>query len=814
MSDKIEALIRQMTPEEKVAMIGGASMWTTVPIERLGIPAIKVTDGPIGARGSQQYGGVTSACFPTGSALAATWNTGLVYRVGQALGEETKAKGAHVLLAPTVNIHRSPLAGRSFEAYSEDPCLTARMATAYIQGVQSRGVGACIKHFVCNDSEFERKTISSEIAERPLREIYLAPFRMAIRDGKPWAVMSAYNKVNGIYCSENEYLLLDVLKGEWGFEGIVMSDWGGTYSPSAAAGGLDLEMPGPARFLDAKVLEALNTGEIGEELLDDKARRLLRTIARAGAFEHPDEQPERAVDKPEHRLLAREAATEAIVLLKNSNSVLPLDPEKIATLAVIGANARWAQPLGGGSVRVNPHYVITPLDGIRNRLGDGCKVTYEIGCPIHKLPPLIDPGWLTTGEAGAGGTQQHGLTVQYFDAPDLSGEPVHSDVTAVTALYWSGYTLPYVDANRFSMRAAGTLRPPESGRYTFGLSSTGSSRLFIDDELLIDNWDASEEYREATNGIEMAAGQSYSLRVEYSWQGEESWRRLRLGCIRTVPPDSMDRAAALAAGSDAAIIVAGLTTEWESEGFDRVDMDLPGAQNELIERVAAANPNTVVVLNAGSPVRMDWLDKVAAVVQAWYLGQETGNAIADVLFGDANPSGKLPTSFPRRLQDNPAYINYPGENGQVHYGEGIFVGYRYYDKKGIEPLFPFGYGLSYTAFAYSNLALSAQEMEPDGDIQVSLDVQNTGSRAGKEIAQLYVRDVSSSLVRPEKELKAFAKVALEPGERTTVTLTLDQEALSFYDPAQKKWIAEAGEFEVLVGSSSRDIHLTGRFRLK
>jgi beta-glucosidase len=784
-----------------------------VPVERLGIPAIKVTDGPIGARGSMQHGGPASACFPSGSALAATWNTELVHRVGQALGEETKTKGAHVLLAPTVNIHRSPLAGRNFEAYSEDPYLTGRMATAYVSGVQSWGVGACIKHFVCNDSEFERTTISSEVAERPLREIYLTPFRMAIRDGKPWAVMSAYNKVNGTWCSQNRRLLRDVLKGEWGFDGIVMSDWAGTYDVAAAAAGLDLEMPGPPRFMDHKVLEELEAGELREDELDDKVRRLLRTIARSGAFDDPEDRPELAVDKLEHRAVAREAAGEAIVLLKNSNSILPLDPAKLGTLAVIGANARWAQPFGGGSVRVNPHYVVTPLDGIRARVGDDCTVEYEAGCAIHRMPPVVDPAWLTSGEADPDGGPQHGLALEYFGTPDLSGEPVHRAVSSSTQFFWSGYTLPHVDADRFSVRATGTLVPPESGTFAFGLASTGTSRLYVDEELIIENDDASQEHRQATAEVELAAGRPYQLRLEYVWTGEGAWRRLYLGCAPTLPRGSMERAVSLAARADAAVVVVGLTPEWESEGFDRVDMDLPGPQNELIERVAAANPNTIVVLNAGSPVRMDWLDEAAAVVQAWYLGQETGNAIADVLFGDVNPSGKLPTGFPRRLQDNPAYANYPGENGRVHYREGIFVGYRHYDRKGIEPLFPFGYGLSYTTFAYSEIELSGEEIEPGQELQVQVAVQNTGTRTGKEIVQLYVRDVSSSLVRPEKELKAFAKVALEPGETKTVTLALDQQALSFYDPGRAQWIAEPGEFEVLVGSSSADIHLRRTFRL-
>jgi beta-glucosidase len=808
MNDKIGNLVTQMTLEDKISVLAGADMWTTVPVERLGIPAIKVTDGPNGARGAFGGMGPTSACFPVGVALAATWNPELVGRVGAALGEEVKAKGAHILLAPTVNIHRSPLAGRNFECYSEDPYLTSRMAVAYINGLQSQGVGACIKHFVCNDSEFERFTISSKVSERPLQEIYLPPFKAAVAEANPWAVMSAYNKINGTWASENPYTLLDILKGQWGFEGIVMSDWYGTNSINVANGGLDLEMPGPARWMGEKLLDAVKAGQVSEEVIDDKVRRLLRTIVKSGAFENPELQPERAVDKPVHRQLAQEAAAEAIVLLKNADNILPLSLKKLNSIAVIGENAQRAQIQGGGSAHVTPHYVVSPLEGITGKVGDRVQIGYEIGCALHRMLPPLDADWLTTKDGS-----QKGLTLQMFDNPDLSGEPIHTEVTDRTQLTWFGDVVPHVDAEGFSVRLTGRFTASETGPFAFSLMSVGLSRLFIDGEKVIDNWEAAGVEGEQVAEIEVTAGQSHQLRVEYAWQGASQWRTLRLGGLPVLSADSIDKAVELAAKSDVAIVFAGLTDEWESEGFDRPDMDLRGDQVELIEKVAAANPNTIVVLNTGSPVTMGWLDKVAAAVQAWYSGQEAGNAIADVLFGDVNASGKLPTTFPKRLQDNPAYINYPGENGKVYYGEGLFVGYRYYDKKDVEPLFPFGHGLSYTTFAYSNLRLDAAEYTPGDEIQVSADVKNTGMRAGKEVVQLYVRDVESSLMRPDKELKAFAKVALEPGETKTVTFTLDQGALSFYDPARKGWIAEAGDFELLIGSSSRDIRLTGRFAL-
>jgi beta-glucosidase len=816
MEEKVEHLLAQMTLEEKVSMLAGADAWTTVPVERLGIPAIKVTDGPIGPRGAYGTMGPTSACFPAGVALAATWNPDLVERVGMALGEEVKAKGAHILLAPTVNIHRSPLAGRNFECYSEDPYLAARMAVAYIRGLQSQGVGACIKHFVCNDSEFERRSISSQVGERPLREIYLAPFWAALREAKPWAVMSAYNKINGTYASENPYLLLEILKGEWGFDGVVMSDWGGTYSPGVAEGGLDLEMPGPARWMGAGVLEAVKAGELGEDVVDDKVRRLLRVIDRSGAFKSPGLEPERSVDKPEHRAIARQAAAEAVVLLKNDGGLLPLHPEQLKSIAVIGENARWAQVQGGGSTRVTPHYVVSPLEGIVNRVGDAVEVNYEIGCLMHRSLPPLDANWLTAPDGA-----QRGFAVHIYDGDDLSGEPLRVTSTDRTQINWNSSLLGNVPPDRFSARLASVLAVPEGGTYLLSLASVALSRLYLDGVECIDNWSQRPaaldpwDVAEGTADVELVAGRRYRLEIEYSARVRTfEWMPLRIGCMSKPSSHSIDDAAALAARSDVAIVFAGLTNQWESEGFDRPDMELPGDQARLIEQVAVANPNTIVVLNAGSPLNLDWLDKVAAVVQAWYLGQETGNAIADVLFGDVNPAGKLPTTFPKRLQDNPAYLNYPGENGQVLYGEGLFVGYRYYDKKDIAPLFPFGYGLSYTTFAYSNLTLDAATIGPGDEIHVSVDVQNTGACAGQEVVQLYVRDVECSLMRPEKELKAFAKVALDPGETVTVTLTLTQEALSFYDPVRKRWVAEAGDFQVLVGSSSRDAHLMGRFALE
>ncbi|MGB8646917.1 MAG: glycoside hydrolase family 3 C-terminal domain-containing protein [Anaerolineae bacterium] len=795
--ERIESLLKQMTLQEKISLLAGADLWRTVLVPRLGIPTIKTTDGPLGARGDDEASGPTSGCFPGGAALAATWNPALVEQIGHALAEEVKSKGANILLAPTVNIHRSPVAGRNFECFSEDPYLTARMAIAYINGLQNNGVGACIKHLCCNDSEFERNSMSSEVGERALHEIYLRPFQIAIREAKPWAVMSSYNRVNGVYSSENDYLLKDILKGEWNYDGIVISDWYGTYSDHVPGGGLDLEMPGPARWMGQKALEAVQSGQVSEAVIDDKVRRILRTLERAGVFEHPNPTSETALNNPAHPALVRKVAAEAIVLLKNANQILPLKANQLKQVAVIGSNAKWAAIMGGGSARVTPHYVVSPLNAIQKRLGAG-KVKYALGCPIMKHPPTLDGAWLIAP-----------LKVEYFGNRELSGAPIQTAVTRKTELVWFGEKLPgSVDFNNYSVRLSGAFRVPETDRYQFSLSTVGKSRLLVGGKEIIRNWDEKNELqgREGLAEMDLEAGQAYSLTVEFSAQPGPLWRNIRLGCMPVAPANPIAQAVALAKESDVAIVFAGLTAEWESEGFDRPDMELPGEQKQLIEAVAAANPNTVVVLNAGSPLAMDWLGQVKGVLQAWYLGQETGNAMADVLFGDVNPSGKLPTTFPKRLEDTPAYINYPGENGKVVYGEGLFVGYRYYDKRDVEPLFPFGYGLSYTTFAYRNLSIQTGKT-----VHVSVQVQNTGDRAGQEIVQLYIHDKRSRLHRPEKELKAFAKVTLEPGESKTATFTLDHESFEYYDPARKGWVAESGEFEVLVGASSRDIRGRGTF---
>jgi len=815
----IEALLSQMTLQEKVAMLAGTDDWYTVPVERLGIPSLKMTDGPNGARGAGGFSvGVKAACFPAEISLASTWDTGLLERVGQALAQEAKMKGAQVLLAPTVNIQRSPLGGRNFECFSEDPYLSARLAVAYITGLQREGVGASLKHFVCNDEEFERFSISSEVRERVLREIYLLPFQIAVREATPWTIMAAYNLVNGIAASEHAHLLTDILRDEWGFDGVVMSDWFFSVKSTAASvnAGLDLEMPS-AQWRGQKLLDAVERGEVTEATVDTSVRRLLQLLVKADLFEHAETGPEQDTNLPEHRMLIREAGAEGIVLLKNEQQALPLQRERLNSIAVIGPNAQVAQIMGGGSAQVNAHYAITPFEGIVAKVGDDIRVRYEQGCSNYKLLPLLESELLQAGTEGT----VHGLAVEYFTTTDLAGPPVWKETQPKSELSWFGAMPEGVNPQQFSLRATGRFTPQESGAYTFGLVSVGRSRFFIDGREVIDNWTRQTrggEYfslgsTEVQATVNLETGHEYLFTIEFSKGDDVPLGAVRLGCRLPMPADTIERATALAATSDVAIVCVGFGGDWQSEGFDRKSLALPGKQDALIEQVAAANLRTIVVLNTGSPITMPWLAQVAAVVQAWYPGQECGNAIADVLFGNTNPSGKLPQTFPQRLEDTPTYLDFPGENGKVYYGEGLFVGHRYYEKKNVAPLFPFGFGLSYTTFSYSSLRLGAQEISPDESVQVAIDITNTGQRTGKEIVQVYVRDEQASLGRPEKELKAFAKVHLEPGECKTVTLSLARDALAYYDDLAHEWVAESGEFEVLVGASSQDIRARATFIL-
>jgi beta-glucosidase len=800
--ERIDKLVAELTLEEKISLVHGRDMMATNAVPRLGIPHLYVTDGPHGARG-RSFGGPSAAAFPCGTAMGATWDPDLIGEVGVALAGQVLSKGANILLGPTMNIHRSPLAGRNFECISEDPFLTSRTVVSYIRGLQSTGeVGGCAKHYIANDSEFERHTISSEVDERTLREIYLPPFEASVREADVWWVMTAYNRINGTYAAEHAELLQTILRDEWGFQGLVVSDWWGTQStvPSATAG-LDLEMPGPGVYFADNLLEAVRTGAVAESIVDEKVRRVLETMERAGRLDGPEETSETSLDLPADRALIRRVGAESCVLLRNEGDVLPL--RDLGRVAVVGPLAQTASTGGGGSSAVVAHYETTPLDGIRAALGDGVEVVSAVGCLAYKLLPELQ-------HRLASSDGEPGLRIDYFDNPDLEGAPVRTEVTTRFRQRWLNQN-PVGDA-RFSARLSGTFTPDTSGVWTFSLVAASRARLAIDGHEVVDNWTDPQRgdaffglgSSEQTGTIELQAGSPHAITVEFRAAAPQVGMLL-VGCLPPMASDPIGEAVEAARDADAAVVVVGTNAEWETEGNDRDSMDLPGDQVELIRAVAAVQPNTAVVVISGAPVTMDWTSDVPAVVQTWFGGQESGNAIADVLFGAVNPSGKLPTTIPARYEDNPAFANYPGSGGSVSYEEGVFVGYRHYDANGVEPAFPFGHGLSYTTFGYGDLVVERASLD---EVVVSIDVTNTGDVAGKEVVQLYVSDVKASVPRPPQELKAFEKVALEPGATKTVRFTLDRRALSFWSDG---WTAEPGEFELRCGSSSRDIRATVSF---
>ncbi len=801
---RIARLLDEMTIEEQVSLLAGADFWTTVPVARLNVPAIKVTDGPNGARGGGSLiGGVKSAAFPVGIALGATFNPGLLEEVGSALAHEVKSKGAHVLLAPTSNIHRSVTNGRNFECYSEDPVLTARLAAAYVSGLQIAGVGATPKHFVANDSEVERLTISSEVDERTLREVYLYPFETVVKFAQPWALMSAYNKVNGTYASENHWTLSEVLRGDWGFDGLVMSDWFGSHTTAETVNaGLDLEMPGPTRDRGDKLVAAVESGAVKPETVRESAGRVLRLIERVGAFETPGIAEERADDRPQTRALIRRAGAEAMVLLKN-DGMLPLDKDAVRQIAVIGPNAATARIMGGGSAQLNPHHAISPFEGLEAAAG-GVAFRLAEGCTNYRLIPEHKVTW----------------QVEFFSTAEPEGVPVHREDHEGGEFMWFGAMAGgKVDPAHCSVRARSEFVARDGGVHHVGLVSAGLSRMFIDGKLVADawtDWKAGSNYflqgnDEVVGEIACEAGRTYEVVVEYSSVRESSlsFNALRVGITRPLGDRELDAAVEAARGADVALVFVGRNGEWDTEGNDLPDITLPGRQDELVKRVAEANRKTIVVLQTGGPVEMPWLDDVAGVIEAWYPGQECGHTIADVLFGAAEPGGRLPQTFPVKWRDNPTFANdpeiYPGKDGKVRYAEGIFVGYRHYDRNGVAPLFPFGFGLSYTLFEMTDCAVDAEAFESEDQVRVTANLRNSGERAGSTVVQVYVRDVEASVARPEKELKAFSKIVLEPGTVGAVALELGERAFAYFDTGIRGWRIEPGRFEILVGFSSGEI---------
>ncbi len=791
---RVGDLFDRLTQDEKLSLLGGTG-FTTQPIPRLGVPAMAMVDAGQGVRGGSQSTLGPATAFPSGVLLGSTWDTHLLRRIGEAIGVEARNKGsgAQVLLGPAVNIQRSPLGGRNGEYFSEDPYLSARLGVAYIQGMQSAGVAACLKHFACNNQETDRNDVNAVVSERALREIYLPAFQAGVQEAGVWTVMSSYNLVNGHHASANRYLLTDVLKNEWGFDGMVMSDWGGVHETTAVQAGNDLEMPAGEHMSLPKLKAALAQGSVTQAAVDDSVRRILRTVIRVGLLDGPMNREPGQVNSHAHRQLAREAAEQGIVLLKNDRDLLPLNDRRVRSIAVIGQAATHLQFGALGSPEVKPLHKVEFLEGIKTR-ARGIAVTYvptELASEPLPVSAVTPPGNPNT----------NGFQAEYFTNRDLQGEPALKRVES--AIEIENPTLPAPDFPNtdFSIRWTAQLTAPEDGDYTFTFSGDDGFRVFLDGKRLIDHWVAGPE-TPVSGEVKLQAGKAYDLRVEYfqgggHYVGRLHWRRLQ--------QSPFAEAVAAAKKADVAIVAVSTWRE-EIEGRDRPSMELPYLQGELIRAVATANKRTIVVLNNGAPVAMnEWVKAVPAVIETWFPGQEGGAALAAILFGDINPSGKLTETLAANRFDYPDAANFPGQNHQVRYEEGIYVGYRHFDKAGIQPLFPFGHGLSYATFRYQQIKLSQTEMQPDGSVTASVKITNTGKRAGAEVVQLYIHDPRPEIDKPVRELKSFAKVALQPGESKTVAFKIAGRDLAYFDESGKQWKARAGLYEMQIGASSRDI---------
>ena len=799
--NRVNSILEKMTVEEKIEVLGGFNDFDTRPIPRLGIPALKMSDGSMGVH---DYGLTTA--YPAGIALAASWDVDLAHQFGVAMGNDARARGVHFILAPGMNIYRAPMNGRNFEYFGEDPFLASRMAVNEIEGMQEQGVIATAKHFAGNNSEFARMTLSSDIDERTLREIYLPAFEASVKEAKVGAVMDAYNLVNGVYMTANNHLNNEILKKEWGFNGIVMSDWGATHDGVAAAnGGLDLEMPSPSFMNREALLPALKDGRISIETIDDKVRRILRKAIEFGFFDGQQADTSIPFYRQEGRQVALEEARGGMVLLKNAGNLLPLDESKLKTVAVIGPDAYPAVISGAGSAETKPFNAVSYLEGISNRLGTKVKVLYDVDVPV--LDPVFENSDFVTAPGG-----ESGLKGEYFDNEDLKGSPVLVRTDRHVHFDWGeGSFAPGQPVDHFAIRWTGYFIPKESGDYQFFTSADDGVRLYIDDERTIDDWLPHSQTLD-TCSKHLEGGKAYKIRLEYF--DSVSTAIVGFGVTRA---DSYvgNKTKALAAKADAVIICVGFDDKTEGEGFDR-RFQLPGGQDELIRQISAVNKNTIVVITAGGNVDMtQWIDKVPALLDAWYPGQEGGTALTQILFGDYSPSGKLPASFERRWEDNPAFHSYYPAKGEsrVQYSEGVFVGYRHYDRSATKPLFPFGFGLSYTTFTYSNVSVTPASGNLDQPVTVSFEVKNVGRREGAEVAEVYVGDPHASIPRPVKELKGFAKLSLKPGESKQVSIHLDRRAFSFYDVGQKNWNTEPGLFDILIGGSSDKIQLRSTFTL-
>lgn len=798
MEARVEEILRRLSLEQMAALVAGhIKDGRTLGDTAAGIPAFRMADGPVGVH----WWCEKSTAYPALITLAGSWDVELARRMGAALGRDCRARGVHILLAPGVNLYRSPLSGRNFEYLGEDPELTASLATAYVHGVQSQGVAATVKHFAANEQEYDRHVVSSEVDERTLREVYFRPFEATVRAGAA-CIMTAYNPVNERHAAENDWLIRQILKGEWGFDGVVMSDWVSTYSTVGSANaGLDLEMPSANWFKPEKLLAAVHAGLVSPDCLADKVRRQLRVAAAFGWLDRPQLDESIPQNDPASAAVALDVARAGAVLLKNDRAALPFTPGSVKRVVVLGYHAAAPKSIcGGGSAYTTPFEVTTLLDGLREVAGTTMEITYF---PAVRYPSLHALAGQSRFETEDG---QPGLRGEYFTNLDLAGTPTLTRVDEHLQFFWpNGTPEPSVlPPPHFSVRWTGVIRPTRSGLHRFSCR-TGDLvfRATLEGQPLFGNW-TERNCAPQTVAVELEAGRSYALRIEakpirgynniwFGWQHTDEERV------------DYDAAIAAARAADAVIVTTGFMQEWESEGFDRT-FALDETHEQLIRDAAAANPRTAVVLWAGGAVdAARWIDRVPAAIFAGYPGQNGGQALAEILLGQVNPAGRLPFSWERAAADRSSFAHYPAVNGKSHYAEGVFIGYRGHDRSGVPPLFAFGHGLGYTTFRWDNLRLDKQRLQSGDELTLTVDVTNTGTRAGADVVQIYVADRQASLPRPAKELKGFAKVFLPPGETRAVNIHLPSRAFEFWHPDRRVWVTEPGEFEILAGRSAADI---------
>lgn len=811
---RVDRMVAKLTLEQKVRLIGGEDSLFIRSEPAVGFSRLKMSDGPLGVRG---WGPVTA--FTAGIGLAATWDPELANRVGTAIGHDARSRGVNILLGPGVNIYRAPMAGRNFEYYGEDPFLASRIVVGYIRGVQGQDVIATVKHFAANNEEYDRHNVSSDMDERTLREIYLPAFEAAVKEAGVGSVMDSYNLINGEHATQNSHLNNEILKKDWGFNGFVMSDWGSTYDGVGAAnGGLDLEMPDP-NFMNAKALiPAVHEGKVAESVIDDKVRRIFRTAIRFGFIDHEQQDLSIPAYSQENRTVALDEARESIVMLTNDKAILPLDISKVKTVAVLGPDAWPAVTGGGGSSQVTPYSASSLMTGLSDYLFGKAKVLYARGVPAMdemlgktnlKLPEKI-------AEAELPAAQGHNVMVEQFDNAEFSGGPVSTRFVdhVDTVLYPESSQFPQPKGIRYSA----VFHPAKDGDYLFLATAGGGGayNLYVDGKLRI-----AQVSRE---GIEpqwvelpLKADHPVEVRLDYMPNGSTPQAGI---AIRAVDEMATPEARKIAAMADVVVVDAGFDGATECEGFDRT-YALPWGQDELIEAALAANRKTIVVLTGGGDVDTHrWIDKAPVLLHQWYPGQEGVTALADILSGARSPEGRLPITFPHSWEENPVHDSYyapdvpAGSTPHLRYAEGVFLGYRSFVTTGKRPLFPFGFGLTYTTFAFSNLKVTSAVAGGHPTAQVSFDVTNTGKASAAEVAQVYIGDPSAKVERPRIELKGFSKIRLAPGQKQHVSIALDERSFSYWDTGANQWRWDAGSFLVAVGDSSENTPLTQTIELK